>query len=283
MLLLSIGALTMSDLGVRWGCARGKFSCAFLPENALSISTQNAASGLSQQEYLDAISRIQRFYAPIFSRAGQQLIIQSAWNDDRVNSFATRDDNDNPVVIAPGGMARHPLMTSDGMLAVICHEVGHFLGGAPKIHRGDTDLLSWSSAEGEADYFAASKCLKDIFSNEQENETVIRTLPADRQTELAKKCDSYQCMRVIEAGQAITEVFAAVTAFSQPPNLETPDTAATQALVYAHPSPQCRLDTFVHGALCSVSSSVPFDDRDPSLGACTDPSGARPNCWFVTN
>jgi hypothetical protein len=281
LLITSLGALLIFDLGVRGDCDRNAISCAFFPENTLSISENSPTSGVSKPAYLAAISKVLQIYRSRFESIGQNFTIEQTWDDDRVNSYATRDDSGNPVVIASGGLARHPLMTSDGMLAVLCHEVGHFMGGAPKIHRGNTDLLSWSSAEGEADYFAAAKCLKDLFSDDQENEAVILALPAERQRVLGEKCSSYQCMRILEAAQSVTNVFAAVTPFSATPDLETTDSTSTEATLYIHPTPQCRLDTFVHGALCSVPSTVVIDNVNPAKGACTDEQGGRPSCWFA--
>jgi Zn-dependent protease with chaperone function len=52
-----------------------------------------------------------------------------------------------------GGLARDPLVTKDGFSAVICHEIGHHIAGAPR--KG----FSWASNEGQADYFATTKCL----------------------------------------------------------------------------------------------------------------------------
>ena len=59
-------------------------------------------------------------------------------------------------VVIYGGL-EHPLLTLDGLTAVICHEVGHHLGG----FAFKTSILgdNWAATEGQSDYFAAHRCL----------------------------------------------------------------------------------------------------------------------------
>ena len=50
---------------------------------------------------------------------------------------------------------------------MICHEVGHHLGGAPFMPKYYEDYyLFRGSSEGQADYYAANTCLKKWFSGE---------------------------------------------------------------------------------------------------------------------
>ena len=260
-------------------------TCGFFPANSLVVaSNAQSLSPLTQNDYQDALVQVQKMYNDEFREEQKTLIIQADWNDDRVNSYATRDDDDNPVVVAPGGLARYSLMTKDALLLIFCHEVGHFLGGAPKSPRGQSSLLSWSSAEGEADYFASSRCLKKLFTDEKSNEEALSWASSEHKQELNRQCNSgqlpFQCMRILEAGKIASDVFASVTGFTTMPELTTPDQMITSQTVYVHPSPQCRLDTFVSGVKCAISADVRFDDRDPSIGACSA-LGARPKCWFV--
>ncbi|GAB4420954.1 MAG: hypothetical protein OHK0056_31630 [Bacteriovoracaceae bacterium] len=60
-----------------------------------------------------------------------------------------------------GGTARIEGMTRDAYAAIVCHELGHILGGEP---RQSISGAEWSSAEGQSDYFAASNCLPRYFS-----------------------------------------------------------------------------------------------------------------------
>jgi len=60
-----------------------------------------------------------------------------------------------------GGTARIKGMNQESYAALICHELGHILGGPPY---QDFKGAKWSSLEGQADYFAASICLPRYFS-----------------------------------------------------------------------------------------------------------------------
>ena len=283
--LCSIPALGLSVSKFSERHTHLKPRCGFLPVNSLAIPPlAPTASSLTEVDYQDALQKVQTTYDSEFRNDDKKLIIQADWADATVNSYATRDDNDNPVVVAPGGLARYPSMTKDSLQLIFCHEVGHFLGGAPKSPRGQSTLLSWSSAEGEADYFASSRCLKKIFNDDKENEEIVSQFSAGRRQELNRECATSespnQCMRIVEAGRVASDVFALVTGHSTLPNFSTPDPTVTPQMIYGHPAPQCRLDTFVSGAQCGVSADAKFDDRDPAVGACSD-VGARPKCWFV--
>ncbi len=260
-------------------------SCAFLPDNSqLLPAIAGSSLGVPEAEFLSAVEELHTHYDDLFRAQGQSLQVQANWSDAEVNSFATRDEKNNPVVVAPGGIARHPLMTRDGFLLVLCHEVGHFLGGAPKAPRGDSGLLSWSSAEGEADYFAGAKCLKHVFNDEKKNQQIVQGLAPQLQQELQASCTSFQCMRIAAAAQSATAVFAAVTGSSSMPQVNAKDPTEIAQTTYLHPSPQCRLDTLISGARCPVSADTPFDEREPAIGACTpdhSPAGtSRPGCWY---
>src|SRR5690606_4595293 len=93
---------------------------------------------------------------------GKKLIINLDWADKNINAYASLDMEDNPIINITGGMLTHPEMTSDAIGLIICHELGHFYGGSPKKLRGRSTKRSWSSAEGQADYFATAHCMKKL-------------------------------------------------------------------------------------------------------------------------
>ena len=60
-----------------------------------------------------------------------------------------------------GGLARHQAVTADGFALVVCHELGHHLGGAPQ--KVDWfGRLRWASNEGQADYWGTAKCFRKL-------------------------------------------------------------------------------------------------------------------------
>ena len=61
------------------------------------------------------------------------LKIEKKWSSATVTAGTYRDiRNKQWIINLYGGLARHPLITEDAYALVICHEIGHHIGGAPK-------------------------------------------------------------------------------------------------------------------------------------------------------
>ena len=240
----------------------------------LHVAQSHTAFAKTEDRFHRVSQKIHQLYQPVFSRNGHQLSIKARWQSARKNAFATRDMEDHPIIVVHGGMLRHPLLDSDALAAVLCHELGHFLGGTPKARRGNSQRRSWSSVEGQADYYAATHCLKEIFNNDAENQKKMRSFdPEIRQTAKQRCGDDAQCIRIAVAGLKLTRLFAEVK-FRPEPHLHLHDSHQVQETLMHHPSPQCRLDTFVAGARCQENE-----------GVCSEKNGqeqaARPRCWFA--
>ncbi len=206
----------------------------------------------------------------------KQLVIQLKWESDRVNAHATRDDQGNMLVTVDGGMLRHQLMTEETFMAVLCHELGHHLGGAPRQFRGNTQFRGWSSAEGQADFYAASKCLPALWSNQN----VEKSGPEwDKALELCK--GDRVCARVGLAGFALAQLFASERPDSGHLELGHQTQFPVFTTVYGHSTPQCRAETFLAGARCADDKDTPFDPQNPFQGDCSEAGGGRPACWFA--
>tara|TARA_Y100000780_G_scaffold232594_1_gene268616 strand:- start:285422 stop:286054 length:633 start_codon:yes stop_codon:yes gene_type:complete len=61
-----------------------------------------------------------------------------------------------------GGTTRIEGMTKGAYAALVCHEIGHILGGSPYQDFSGAEMFS---REGQADFFAASVCLPKFFSH----------------------------------------------------------------------------------------------------------------------
>lgn len=256
------------------------------PKNDLKFYKENKSiDGISEIELASLISRVDRAMSPLVKDiTGKRLIINNKWNDPTVDANATRDENLNPVVNIFGGLARHPLMTRDGLLLLICHEVGHHLGGAPKSFRGNTTVRGWSSAEGESDYFAATKCLPRIFQDGLETKNLDFEIDTINMKNAFTKCKDDLCARIILAGKAVSDVFASIKKGNTTPSILNNDPTIVDKTYYLHPNPQCRLDTYIAGARCEISLDLMFDNTDPKIGACAiNSTGARPQCWYKEN
>lgn len=253
-----------------------------LPENTMSIPILDKNEGLSEQQYNDVIDKFEKIYTPIVEATGNNLKIQRLWTSPTVNAGTLRSGR-NWILKMYGGYARHPLATEDGYTLVLCHELGHHLGGVPR-KRG------WPSVEGQADYFALLKCMREVFKKD-DNESVIARVVVPE--EIKKRCSrafeepsqAAICIRTTLAGLANAAVSASIR-HTEVPKVETPDTSIVEETYEAHPKPQCRLDTYFQASLCTVRSTRRLGD-DEVKGACHEATGftegLRPACWFKSS
>lgn len=254
-------------------------------------SFNKSANGISKSDFLRAQKSIQKaFNTFLKEKMNKEVFFEDGWEESTVNAYCTRDMEDNPVIKIMGGMARHPDMTKDGILFVMCHELGHYLGGAPKGFRGRSKRRSWSSAEGQADYYAATKCLPQIFSNNEENKKVLKRASKKALEKTSRSCEKNDlvCKRIALAGFAATKVFHSVKDYEDVPDLSKNDENVVYSMQYGHPSPQCRLDTVLRGANCDADPNILFDSIDPKIGAChrnmnkaKSKKSSRPLCWYL--
>jgi hypothetical protein len=181
-----------------------------------------------------------------------------------------------------GGLARHPMMTVDGFMMVVCHELGHHIGGAPKI-RAD-----WASNEGQADYFASTKCLRRVMEKDNNEEVVARltvepTVKARCEAIYKSSSEVAICKRIGVAAKVLGKVLSDLGREGAV-DYTTPDKSVVMRTNDNHPKAQCRLDTYYQGALCDKASTLDFSDSDPAVGACIKrdgyTEGVRSTCWY---
>ncbi len=268
------------------------FSCTepgegFLPPNNRKYSVDFKNAGLTVEEYHATIDKFEKVYRSVARSFGAKLQIERKWESETVNAGTLRRDAGRTWVInLYGGYARHPVTTPDSYLLVLCHEIGHHIGGAPKkVFESGTH---WASTEGQSDYFATLKCLRRIFRHDN-NEEIVRDLeiPESIRTACAasftRPFDYSLCLRVGFAGIAVSKVNADIRNVPEPEIGEF-DSTIVSATSNKHPMPQCRLDTYFQGALCPVSSLRPVSQVNEVRGTC-HPSlnfttGLRPSCWY---
>jgi hypothetical protein len=87
--------------------------------------------------------------------------LEANWQSPYFGAGVSLYENSFHLMIL-GGTARMKEMTLDGYAAIVCHEVGHLLGGDPKQTITGSD---WASAEGQADHFSAAICLGKYFNS----------------------------------------------------------------------------------------------------------------------
>lgn len=260
-------------------------SSGFLPENNVQIPVgfKSPLGGLTQAQFNEVIAKVERVYAPVVSNLGAKLVIERLWTNATVNALAKRDVPKVWTVQMFGGLARHQTVTQDGFALVLCHELGHHIGGAPKKRNA---VNPWSSSEGQSDYFATLKCLREVFLTE-DNSAVVKTIaaPADLIAACKKaftKDDVNICIRSGMAGASVANLFSSLGS-SKIASFSTPDLTVVTANVDSHPATQCRLDTFFQGSICTKSSNEDVSQSDEIQGTCHGTtghrSGLRPRCW----
>lgn len=158
-----------------------------------------------------------------------------------------------------GGYARLNGMTYDGVVATLCHELGHGIGGAPyKLYDNEETI----SVEGQSDYFAFRSCLPRMFKR-LPAKTSVKPVNAytDQQCKKLPTTSYDFCTRAFQTLESERLFFRL--------NLEDPNTeydkhdpsvsTSINQDPYFYPSSQCRLDTMMNGIL----------------------GLERPRCWFV--
>lgn len=262
----------------------------FLPENNLYIpvGAKSAFGGITKAQFDGVIDRVEAMYAPTVANMGGNLRVIRNWTDGTVNAYADRDGAWNVSMF--GGLARHQTITEDGFALVMCHELGHHIGGAPKYTEANS---RWASNEGQSDYFAATKCLRRVFLFD-DNIAIVKRMNVPQV--LAESCnyafggrtrgsliDRAICIRTGMAGASVAALFAALRQ-APPARFETPDRNVVSRTYDAHPAHQCRLDTFFQGAICDIPGNEPVSQTDEVRGTCHGALGfnvgLRPACWF---
>jgi hypothetical protein len=245
----------------------------------------------TQVDFQGIIDQAMSIYVPYMAKQGVELRFQQD-HQHMIVAYVKRDDETHATLVVDDGYYTNPKVTEDGFRFVVCHELGHIVGAAPHMEAPamydgvvdkNGDLLI--SAEGQADYFAASKCMRQVLADQ---DNIAYNLVHGVPPVVAAKCDqtypdkqdSALCQRTMEAGKNFLDSFAR----SFPSSFDTYDPSEPPySLLGEHPEAQCRLDTVVAGALCPISKDAPVDPYDPTVGACTSrnfPLGARPRCWF---
>ncbi len=260
---------------------------ADFPKNNLRIPV-NAflRNDMTEERFNEIINRVSAIYTPIVKAKKAVLVFNNNWSDETVNASANRFGGTAWFVNMYGGLARHPLVTDDGFMLVVCHELGHHLGGAP-VKGGITGY--WAATEGQADYFGTLKCMKRVLSND-DNATIVANMTID--PELNIQCNNVYhneneialCKRIGMAGKSLAMLLSSLVDNSAV-DFKTPDTSIVKKTNKDHPKAQCRLDTYLAGDLCPKDFTEENGKKDPRVGSCVksegyDKKATRPLCWY---
>lgn len=197
---------------------------------------------------------------------------------------------DHLAISLDKGLLETSRLTPDGFRMLICHELGHLFGGAPRKNLplewdgpSAHDGLSFMTSEGQADYYASLVCFRKML----ELETQDLPQPDYRRAgpRLRKRCEEEAgfknselktCLRTGLAG----EDFLKLT-FEFPISCEKFDNSVAPQLIRDfYPDRQCRLDTIVNGGLCNEGHALVLDFDLMENNSCNQEYALRPTCWF---
>lgn len=266
----------------------------FLPPNNLHLQdNKRAISNVTEAQFNETIDEAIAFYGPFMkTNFGANFVVNRRWTDSTVNASATQFFGTWTVNMY-GGLARRSETTPDGFALVLCHEIGHHLGGYPFVS-------AWAADEGEADYFATQSCAHDLWKDQKEKNALSRALIEEYPKSLcdaawADEDSQNLCYRTVLGGKSLANLLSALGGTIA--TYETSDKSVVASTYHAHPAGQCRLDTYVAAALCTQTfdaSAIPGKDlgskRNTSTAeeasgkyTCLAPDftvGTRPLCWF---
>ncbi len=270
--------------------ARIAFSAdvSIVPENDLWIDANQKVltNGMTELKFNAMIDRAIEVYGPIARENGGRLKFNRKWSTGTVNASTGRSIFGGTwTVNMYGGLARHDAITADAFMLVICHELGHQLGGLPK-----KTGSGWASAEGQSDYFGSLKCMRKVL---EDSVQVVKTMriPAIV-TNACKGNFSYAddiaiCQRSAMAGKSLAMLFMALRNSTVEPKFTTPDSnVVTETNEGGYPATQCRMDTYFAGAVCDMDANEDVSDTDINQGLCArfrgyqNNEGPRPLCWY---
>lgn len=200
---------------------------------ASPLSAQEWDNGYTEQEFHKVLSVFVNVYDPIVAAEGGTFEIDADWTDGSVNAFAWREGKIYRIEV-PGGLSRYSLFNEEAYILMICHELGHLLGGEPSSHQ--------ISFEGQSDYYSTEVCMKLVLPHIED-----RAGSATREVQDLCRSDRI-CERSLLAAEAMGR-FDAKLAKTDAPKFSTPDLSVVSKTLQTHPSPQCRLDTRKAGAL----------------------------------
>lgn len=279
--------------------AAGSAQADFLPPNNLHLQdSPQFTANISQEEFENLVDEVTALYEPYAALHGARVQAAKLWSNSTVNASANQMGS-TWMINMYGGLARRPEVTADGFQLVVCHELGHHFGGFP------FRPMTWAANEGQSDYFATQTCARQLWAKDtKKNQDSALTVHPEARTACDESwittADRNLCYRIAEAGLSLGTLLASLGNQGEP-DFSTPSDKTVRKTNHAHPEAQCRLDTYLAGAICSV----PFDpnvipgkdlpvfsrgnkkaeaaamDVSCSLYSPLQKVASRPGCWFA--
>lgn len=193
----------------------------------------------------------------IVTKYNNPLVVEKMWNISQV-VFEANLVKGKPVIYLGGGSLKLPAYTTDIFTIILCHEIGHLIGGEP--YKSGHHYKS--SVEGQADYFAIG-CARKVFQESgitPEN----NKLSEAKKTEISDFCKEYrpslstqsECQHLGEAAYSSLMLGEDVGI-----DFDFHEKSTLDETLNHRPSQRCQLKTFFAAMV----------------------GGPRPGCWFKEN
>lgn len=259
-----------------------KFKACFL------IVTFQTVLGFAFDPKLLIFNEFTNTYEPMAREQGVQFTIEIDPKNSSTSAAAEVSEK-KWILSLSGGLLNHPNLHPDVLRIILCHELGHILGGAPRRNlpfdwQGPVakDGLSSISSEGQADYYATRSCFRLLVQGQDHERELLNIIVSPK---VKQDCDlshskstnaSYICQRATMAALGFLKLN-----FSFPISFITPNLTPSSVLVRdQYPDRQCRLDTFFAGSLCADPIKKSFDFSNEDFDECKTSMGKRPFCWY---
>lgn len=248
---------------------------------------QLAQASIDRADYFKLTSALEGTYAEQIRSLGGHLKFTLKEMKASPNAFAAKRADGTWEVTVIESLLTLEEQTKSTLGIILCHELGHFLGGEPYVVGIQLTPAVRSrapkkmSCEGQADYFATSECIKtlarklpDLFSD---NKGLLNPLMAQEcDQNFENKEDKNRCRETVIASHQTVLVYQKMLREMNVPESffgRTNNDQSDRVLnsVGEYPSLDCRYETFINGTLCSGLSE----------NECHDAKWARPACWFI--
>lgn len=247
---------------------------------------QSAFASVNKLDYLKLTTALSSIYEKRIAEKSGQLKFTLKDSDQAPNAYATKNADGPWEVIVISSLLALNEQTTASLGIILCHEVGHFLGGEPYVVGVQLTPAVRSrapkkmSCEGQADYFATSECIKalairipDLF---RDNKGLLNPMTSQYCEEsYVELKDIHLCKETLVASYQATIVYQKIMEELNVPatffgKIDNESTDRTLNYVGEYPSLDCRYETFITGTLCSRLKG----------NVCNDLKWTRPACWF---
>lgn len=226
-----------------------------IPMNDSRQTLSNKALDNSPEKSHEQIEKLMKsfedHFSPLVEKQGGKLFFILNWESPRVIAEALRSNSLEWEIVLHGGAVRSPELSNDEISLILCHELGHHLGGKPTSAQD-----GWSACEGQADYWSTSSCITFMLEKVKNEKKIVSTPEAIQWCKQNRTPDE-NCIRFAQAALNLTRFYGKFTPQGYP-RLDTLDSTIPPRTFYGHPNPQCRLDTLLAGYM----------------------KNSRPFCWF---